>query len=143
MVHCRRKHSRYGFLYMSLIRNFWFAEDIIAIPIKALCVCVCACKRPGNENYLAKVIEDERQSYLKLLDRKGAGEVISDNGLVIDVGHYFTWRLIEWFHEYPIIIVSQSVILLFKTLFFLKQNYTSFIYYHYNNFIHSLNLVNQ
>ena len=58
-------------------------------------------KRPGNENYLAKVIEDERQSYLKLLDveGKGAGEVICDsdsnNGLVIDVGHYFTWRLIE------------------------------------------------
>ena len=59
-----------------------------------MCVCVCRdgmIKRPGNEDYLAKVMEDERQLYLKVLDveGKGAEEVVSDddsdNGLMMPI----------------------------------------------------------
>ena len=44
-------------------------------------------KRPGNEDYLAKVMEEERKAYLKVLDVNvgtsvggGGGEGTSDGG---------------------------------------------------------------
>ena len=56
-------------------------------------MCVCRdgmIKRPGNEDYLAKVMEEERQLYLKVLDVEGKGagaeEVPSDEDSDNDCG---------------------------------------------------------